>query len=241
MGCVGSDAKAARARAFGRAGLECYTGGSGGSTADGRADVGRGVRGSTTRATFGSRQLGSNCSATRTDLGRTRRSSTPGRAHGAVLGRAAARCAGASRSRGAFGTGPSRTTASRPGGTRTDLGIASRRDCGAGRARHGCRGLAPAAFMGRCTASCRSGRSSRDRLGRARSKRRARDAACALVERAGWRFLLGRPQDRGAGRPRRAVVVGPGPGSATGPSGHLGSPGGQPAGRACAYTRPNGT
>jgi hypothetical protein len=119
------------------------------------------------------------------------------------LGRAASRRSGASRRRGAFGIGPSRT-ASRPGGTRTDLGIASRRVRGA---RRGCRERALAAFVGRCTASCRTGRASCDRLGRASSKRRARDTASALVERAGSRFVMGRPQDRRAGRPRRAVVV----------------------------------
>lgn len=177
MGCANSDAKAARA--FGRADLGCRTSGSGrsgGSAAVGRADMGRG---SSARTTSGSRQLGSNRGATGTHLGRPRRSSTPGRTRSAVLGRYAAR-AGASGSRRGFGTGPSRTTPSRPCGTRTDLGIASRRGCGAGRS--GYREPGPGAFVGRCTASCRPGRSSRDRLGRVRAKRPARDAAGALVE-----------------------------------------------------------
>jgi hypothetical protein len=159
--------------------------GSAGKAARAGAELGRasGPLGPTARAactTSGSAQLG------------TCRS---GPACCAVMG-----CAPA---RGAFGTGPSCTS---PGGgaTRADLGIASRRVRGSRGTRLGCAGRA---FVGRRATGCGATRSGCDRLGSGPRKLPASDAAGALVERAERAFFVGRPQDRGAGRPTGSVVV----------------------------------
>jgi hypothetical protein len=168
-------------------------------------------------------------SSGRSNLGRARSNASLGSAagttgDGAQLGRARSssqpRSAGVGSARprrpyrtgGAQRSGPSPTTASVPGATRADLGIAPRRArCAPGtfsRWLGASGGPAPTAFVGRRGGTCPgSVRSGCDRLGIALGKPAASDPAGALVERAVRPFFVGCPQDRGAGRPTRTVVV----------------------------------
>jgi hypothetical protein len=155
------------------------------------------------------RRAGRASAASSADLGRTAAAATFGPAAGAArtagttgrgaqLGRARPCQAGVERA-------PARDAAASCAAC-ADLGIAPGRVRGAPGARGRRLESAPAAIVGRRAAGCGKARSGFDRLGGPPCKRSARGSAGALLERAGRPFFLGRPQDRGACGPTRAVL-----------------------------------